>query len=35
VVEDDGAGAAGVFLGVGQDRQALEGEVNVDGLGRR
>jgi hypothetical protein len=35
VVQDVGVGAAGVFQGVCQDRQAIKGSVIVDGLGQR
>ena len=34
VVQDVGVVAAGVFEGVGEDRQAVEGAVVVDGLGK-
>ena len=33
VAEDGGVGAAGVFEGVGEERQAVEGAGVVDGLG--
>jgi hypothetical protein len=34
VVQDVGVGAAGVFQGVGQDRQAVKGSFLVDGYGQ-
>jgi hypothetical protein len=34
VVQDVGVVAAGVFEGVGKDRQAVEGAVGVDRLGQ-
>jgi len=33
VVEDIGIGAASVFEGVGEDGEAVEGAVSVDGIG--
>src|SRR5262249_7365436 len=34
VTEDVGVGATGLFQGVGQDRQAVEGSLVVDRLGQ-
>jgi hypothetical protein len=34
VIQDVLVGAAGIFEGVGQDRQAVEDAVVVDGLGK-
>ena len=34
VLKDIGVVAAGVFEGIGEDREAVEGAVVVDGLGK-
>ena len=34
MLQDRGVGAAGVFQGVGQDRQLLETLLRLDGLGQ-